>query len=681
MKITLYILIILSLSALLWGAVSQLSFLQMAHPAYLWGLWAVIPLMGLLIYAHRKRSKTVDQWFDSFLQKRLGLSLNPLVFGVRGFLLLAMLACILMALARPQGAQTLTESSGQGIDILVALDVSDSTLAMDVSPTRPGQLDFPNRLGATKEFVQDMFGYLGSDRVGIMAFTNEVMSVAPFSHDYQALEMMLNDVSTELLPSAGTSLSAVLYAARGRFDKTEDTGKVLVIFSDGEDHEGNIDGYLEELKKMGVMVFTVGVGTTQGAKIPYRDNLTLGRIYKQYEGQDIITKLQPDVLKDIAKKSGGAYFHISEFNRFISALQRAKSTLKTRTYTDKSVLTYEEKFQAYLVLALFLLLLERILFLWENKWQGMLEKTLSGVSAVLKKKSFATVLKQMIHKPSTKAGVGALVAVGSSVLLQGAWYWPFGSYFANQDGKSAFKDQSFEKSAKAFEKGLKEDKDNPVLHYNRGNALYRNQDYGEALSSYQNALKQPELTPQQRADILYNMGNAQYRQGQTTPEDMQSQWESALDTYEEALKQSPTDTQIQANRDFVKEQLQRLQRQQNPQSQQNKDGSQNKSGKSQQNQQNQQNNPNKSNQGSQNQQQNQSPAQKKQNKYSDQEVQRRLDELKEKEAQNQKNFRRFKAKKGQKSLHDLDTEDLLNTPLDELADKLNGYGQSGKKNW
>ena len=361
------ILVPVCLGGLLWP---RLTFLQLGQPLALLS-WAALPLLlWLLRHWLYQQQQSLNQLIDSWLLPRLHTRgrYRPLLI-LRSVLLMGSLACLAMALARPQGEIIPGEHSESGIDLLFALDVSDSSRATDVHPSR---------LEASKYLVRQVLQELISDRVGLIVFTDEAAPVAPLTTDYDALDTILNDITPGFLHSRGTQIGAAISAAEKRFAKSEDTGKILVIISDGENQDpDSLNAALGTLAKKDWVVFTVGAGTPQGARIPVEDPVFSRLIYKRYPaegGEEVITKLDESTLKRLAERGRGKYLPIQKAQQLPKLIAQARAQLQQRTFTSSSGLTREERFQAWLWLALLLFTLERSVILWENRWQQLLER-------------------------------------------------------------------------------------------------------------------------------------------------------------------------------------------------------------------------------------------------------------------------------------------------------------------
>lgn len=559
----------------LWLA-SRLSFHRLAHPLYLWGLLLVFPLAMLLRRQHQQQKQRLATLYDHPLHHRLGLNQNTPLW-LKQLPLLVMFSCIIVALARPQGPLVMSESTTNGIDILVGIDISDSMKATDEG--------YPNRMGAAKSIVQQLTPFIEGDRVGLFVFSGEAFSLAPFTYDHSTLEDFLSEVSADLLPSETTDLEEALQHALERFEVNpeslkalenptdEKAGQLLILFTDGENQLGDYSDELETLAKNQIPIITVGVGTTEGARIPI-DSL-MGRSYKSWQGDYAITKLNPKVLQKIADTTQGSYVPMKKINQLPAALNQARENLHLRQ-SETSTQQFEERYIYWLLLGL----------LFWGAWPLVIARLRHSGTTQPRFEGFNRVLRRTLKSKhqSVNPVALALIAFLLSPFLQSAWSWnPLGwrPFWNNSQGEQAYEAQDYEAAQDAFQKGLENNPDSAVLRNNEAHAQYQNKAYEEAIENYKQNLENDQLSPQQKADTLYNLGNSYYRNGQKNSAIQKEQWQEALKSYEEALKLNPKDEQALENLNFVQQQLQQQQQQnggqndkQNEQSQNQKSGDQ-----------------------------------------------------------------------------------------------------------
>jgi Ca-activated chloride channel family protein len=635
----LWLLLILALTG--WLCL-HLSFIRLEYPTRLWGLTGLLPLGGLLVWAVRQNQRQLHKLMQPHLWSRLNLKPSRHSQYLPFWLQMLVLSCLILALARPQGPPTFNNSPENGLNLLIALDISDSSQATDL---------YPNRLEASKQAVREILQHLITDRVGLAVFSGEAFSVSPFTHDYAALETMLTDIDTTLLPSRGTNIPALTTYARERFSKTPQQGGVLLIFSDGENHQGDATAAIEELRSPRLRVFTIGAATPAGGQIPENKDDWGSSGFKQYQGETIITRLNQKTLKAMAQAGNGIYANLGDTRRILSALDQARRELPLTETRDAKISSPEERFQTYLLLALLLLLLSQHPTIIPIQYL-----TFSGNRAGFR---LSFRLPERLKKI-----LSVTLWIGLSLSLQAASFWPWLPFLKYQAGEKAYQAKNYTASLKAFEENARLSPDAAAPYYNQGSALYQNQNYSQAAEAFRQSLQRAE-TPRQKAQSLYNLGNSYYRQGQQSKQPEQL-WQQAVEAFEQALKLQPNDQQIHENHEFVKQQLKRL-----------KSQAPNKQEKQKKNKQEKQEKSNKSNQNNNKTQKNQQQKPPPQNQFSEDEVEKFLQALEENERDNRarKYFQRTPP-----PATGLRPEDLMNKPLEELQ-KLLKAQKTEQKDW
>lgn len=654
MRLLQRIIFLLALIGLLFWIGQHLGFIRLGQPLLLLFLLLLLPLGYLNLTLSHRQKQDLERLIAAHLWPRLHLKPGSTPAQVARILQLLTLFCIIVAMARPQGPPVLAEHQEQALHILMALDISDSSKATDL---------YPNRLEAAKQMVRTLFAALPQDRIGLAVFSGEAFSVAPFTQDKAALETLLTDIDTTLLPSHGTNIPAVIALAKERFSKISQGGKLLLIFSDGENHEGDAVKAIQALKAPDIRVFTVGTGTTAGGRIP-EDSDNWGSLgFKQYEGQPVITRLNEKALKTLADVGGGSYTHVENPRRLLREIEKTRRILPAGA-SSTAFHSYEERFQWYLLLALLLLLLEQSLKMQPTRWQNLGQHLLKKLSP-----SFPHLLRKVIHS-------SLLIAL--TILLQSAWVWPWTAFLKYRAGERAYQQQNYSQSAEEFQAAIQAAPNESRLYYNQGNALYQQKKYEQAVEAYRKALSL-NGNSQEQSQIWYNLGNSYFQQGKQTGNPQQS-WNQALDAYNKALELNPEDRQALENKNFVAQQLQRLQQsptQNDPQKtppQKNKgqntpQNNSNPTGQSSASPQKQQKNTGMSrNPGSGTQQKNQ---------YSDQEIENFLQSLEDNERENR--ARKFFQRSPQQP-SGLQADDLMTRPLEEL-EKMFQSGSSNHKDW
>lgn len=272
-----------------------------------------------------------------------------------GVLLLA-LSCIIIALVNPKMGTKMETVKRQGIDIVFAVDISKSMLAEDVAP---------NRLEKTKQIVSQIINQLGNDRVGIVGYAGSAYPVLPMTTDYSIAKMYLQSMNTNMVSSQGTAFNDAIQLAVDFFD-VKDTSKLIVLISDGEDHGDGVDDAIEMAKEKGVRIITIGVGTEKGGPIPLRDDKgTIASYKKDQEGQTVITKLYPEVLKKIADNTKSKYIVGTTTKDVVEEVKKSLDKIEKSEFESQQIADFESQYQWFLALGFLLLLVD--VFLLEKK--------------------------------------------------------------------------------------------------------------------------------------------------------------------------------------------------------------------------------------------------------------------------------------------------------------------------
>lgn len=292
-----------------------------------------------------------------FADKRLIDGITPNVSAgrkvLKTMLVLAAVAALFIALARPQWGFEWQEVKRSGLDMLIAIDVSKSMLTKDVKP---------DRLERSKFAVKDVVKKLNGDRIGLIAFSGTAFLQCPLTIDYNGFLITLDDLNVNTIPRAGTSIAAAINEARDIFKGPEKKYKVLVIITDGEELEGDAVSAAKEAAKEGIRIYCVGVGTYEGDLIPtINDNGD--RVYlTDKSGSVVKSRLNEDVLKNVALSTGGSYVRATQAEFGLSLLyDKSISKLEKRDIESKMKKRYEERFQIFIAIALALLLLEPLI--------------------------------------------------------------------------------------------------------------------------------------------------------------------------------------------------------------------------------------------------------------------------------------------------------------------------------
>src|SRR5580765_1649457 len=323
-------------------------------------LLLIIPLLVLifLVNAYWKRKKQ-REFGDLFLMKKLSpeKSIFKPIFKL-SILLLALVALVI-ALVNPKiGTKTETVKR-EGIDIVFAVDVSKSMLAEDIAPSR---------LEKSKRLVSQIIGQLGSDRIGIIAYAGTAFPVLPITTDYGVAKMFLQSMNPDMVSSQGTSLDEAIKLSENYFDKNDKTKKLMILISDGEDHSEGAADAAEQANEMGLKIITIGVGTEKGAPIPLKENGIVKSFKRDRDGQIVVTKLNQESLKEIAKATNGGYVNGNDTKAVMDYVKNALENIEKTEFESQQLTDFNSQFQWFLGIALALLVFDIFLLETKTKW-------------------------------------------------------------------------------------------------------------------------------------------------------------------------------------------------------------------------------------------------------------------------------------------------------------------------
>ncbi|WP_396165417.1 VWA domain-containing protein [Flavobacterium sp.] len=334
---------------------------ELEEKGYLYLLF-VVPLLALLfLYVQYWKRKKQAAFGDLDLIKKLSPEKSLFKPTLKFALVVLGLTFLILALVNPKMGTKMEKVKRQGIDIVFAIDVSKSMLAEDVAP---------NRLEKSKQIVSQLINQLGSDRIGIIAYSGSAFPVLPMTSDYAVAKMFLQTMNPGMISSQGTSIDqAIDLAANNFFDKKDKTNKLLVIISDGEDHSDNAQNAAEDAQKLGLKIITVGVGTENGGPIPLKRNGVVESFQKDQDNQVVITKRNASVLAAIAKSTkGGGYVDGNSTKTVLDYVKKVLDNTQKTEFEGTMMADYKSQFQWFLGFGFFCLFLDIFLTERKTKW-------------------------------------------------------------------------------------------------------------------------------------------------------------------------------------------------------------------------------------------------------------------------------------------------------------------------
>ena len=318
-----------------------------AQPVFLYGLF-LIPLAGLfLIWAERRRKADLARLGDPGLVQRLSSSVNWRGRRWRNALWLTILALLLVTLARPQWGTVTRTVEQEGIQVMVALDISQSMLAQDIKP---------DRLSRAKMEIADLMDRLGGDEIGLVLFSGASFIQFPLTSDYGTARVFLDNARPGVISRPGTAIGEAIYTAMSGFDQNRASQKVIVLITDGEDHEGDAAAMAQRAAEQGIMIYTIGFGSPEGDPIPvYNDRGEVVGYKKDQNGEVVLSRLDEATLQQIAEIGGGQYYRATASGGELDALISDLGALQKAELASRVEVQHIERFQIPLAMALALM--------------------------------------------------------------------------------------------------------------------------------------------------------------------------------------------------------------------------------------------------------------------------------------------------------------------------------------
>lgn len=329
------------------------------HPEFLWAFAALPILLGFFLTMVQGRKKAVERFGEESLLLRLMPEFSQRKHFVKFGLLMLSLVFFIVAWANPQWGTKKQKVKRESVDVFIALDVSKSMLAQDITP---------NRMERAKKFVGDLTDALKGNRVGSIIFAGNAYLQMPLTTDYSAAKLFAKSSNTNMAPTQGTAIGEAIQLTMETFGRDDKHQKALVIITDGESHDDEALKLANEAASDGIVLYTVGVGTAAGAPIPEPGNGI--EAYKtDLEGEVVQSKLNEEMLRDLAKEGGGNYYNLQNNDRKIVASLKAKiEQLDKRAFEQRVFEEYDSYFQYFLFLGLVIFIAEFMLDFRKSRW-------------------------------------------------------------------------------------------------------------------------------------------------------------------------------------------------------------------------------------------------------------------------------------------------------------------------
>ena len=448
---------------------------------------------------------------------------------------------VIFIMAGPQFGTKLETVKRQGVEIMVCLDVSNSMLAEDVSP---------NRLDKAKQMLSRLTDGFTNDKVGLIVFAGDAFTQLPITSDYISAKMFLSSINPSMIATQGTAIGAAINLAARSFTPNESSDKAIVLITDGENHEDDAVGAAKAAAEKGIHVNIVGMGDPKGAPIPIAGS---NNYMKDSEGNVVITKLNEEMAQGIAAAGNGMYVRADNTNSALKALQQEIEKMNKTELDSKVYSEYDEQFQVFAGIALFLILVEFVTLDRKNR-------------AFKKVKLFSVVLLSLL--------MGGQQAMAQKAERQHV-----------REGNKLYENEKYTESEIEYRKSLEVNPRSVEGTFNLGNALYKQGKFPEAAEQYQLLMGQGERmveTPEGKdrlSGVYHNLGNI-FMNGKD--------YGKAVESYKQSLRLNPHDDETRYNLALAQKLLSDQQNQDQSEDQQNDDKQENKDQKDDQQQQQQQ---------------------------------------------------------------------------------------------
>ena len=480
---------------------------RFADPIYLY-LLAVIPVLAIIRFiTYRNQKKRLRKFGDPQLLRSLMPDVSRFRPAVKFWMLQAALALLIVMLARPQFGTKISNEQRTGIETIIAMDISNSMLAEDITPSR---------LDRSKMMVENLVDHFTNDKIGLLVFAGDAFVQLPITSDYVSAKMFLSSIDPSMMATQGTDIARAIDMATHSFTQEEGIGKAIIVITDGEDHEGGALESAKAAKDAGMRVYVLGVGSTQGAPIPIPGT---GDYMKDNTGNTVMSALNEDMCRQVAQAGGGAYIHVENNSAAQDQLDNELNKLAKKETTSTVYSEFDEQFQAVAILALLLLILEICIYDRRNP----LLKRLSLFGS--KKKAAATVAL-------------LLVAITASAQTDRQYI---------REGNKQFRVGQYDKAEVSYRKAVEKNPKNPQAAYNLGNALMAQKKDSAAVQQFEQATR-IETNPLRKAAAYHNMGVI----CQT-----HKMYGEAIEAYKNALRLNPNDDETRYNLVLCKKQKQK----------------------------------------------------------------------------------------------------------------------------
>jgi Ca-activated chloride channel homolog len=330
---------------------------RFANPEYLYLLLLLPVLVILWIVNEIRKRRALRRFGDINLVKNLIPELSGMRSSVKFILELAALSLAIIMLARPQFGSKIEEVKKEGVEVIIALDVSNSMLAEDIQP---------NRLERAKQAITRLVDNLDNDKIGLIVFAGDAYTQIPVTTDYVSAKMFLSSINPNIVPKQGTAIGTAINLGIRSFTPGEGKSKAMILITDGENHEDDPLAVAREASKAGIIIHTIGIGSVEGVPVPFISNLKTDYL-KDVDGNTVISKLDENILKEIAIGTNGKYVRASNSNIGLDEIFNEIRKMKKQELEGTMYTEYNDQFQIFAAGALLLLLIDFLIMERKNR--------------------------------------------------------------------------------------------------------------------------------------------------------------------------------------------------------------------------------------------------------------------------------------------------------------------------
>ena len=466
-------------------------------------LWLLIPLAGLMIWYFRWQKKSESSTFNTSILNHIIPYKNLIQERIKLGLFFLSLILLIIAIANPQIGVKGEKIKGQGLDIMLLLDVSNSMLAEDIQP---------NRISRSKYFIAKFLDKLKHDRVGLILFAGSSYSQVPLTIDFTSIKMSLPIIDPTNFPSQGTNIGEAVDMAGKALGLTDSKSKAIVIITDGEDHDQEANAAIEAARKNGIKVFAVGVGEEQGVPIPVGN----GEFKKDEEGNTVMTAFNRGMLENLASIGNGSFYHLGQQGNIEEDVIAELNKLEGKDFEESDYSNFNSYFYWFALVVLFLLFMEFVIPTVD------IDQFIRNITSI----SFLIILSLSLNAQTSEEKQKK----ASRTLIR--------------KGNSNYQNNNFKKAELNYRKALVVHPKSRTANFNLANTLYSQQKFQESIDYYEKCVDKSD-DKLSRARTYHNLGNAFFKANQVT---------EAIRAYENALKLNPSDMDTKYNLALAKKQ-------------------------------------------------------------------------------------------------------------------------------